>query len=100
MCCGASDGVFDDWRDVLLIIAQSGNAILISFIRSSPKFFAQIASQFSKNQSSAERKESLIATTRRVLQLTKEIAEIDAESALAAFRSSAAALRTSFDFAV
>ena len=87
------DGVFDDWRDVLLIIAQSGNAILISFIRSSPKFFAQIGTHFSKNQSSAERKSSLIATTRRVLQLTKQIAETDAESALAAFRSSASALK-------
>lgn len=33
---------FDDWREVLLTIARSGNAILISFIRSSPKFFASI----------------------------------------------------------
>ncbi len=36
------DGTFEDWRQVLLKIAKSGNAILISFIRSSPKFFAQI----------------------------------------------------------
>ena len=87
------DGVFDDWREVLLIIAKSGNAILISFIRSSPRFFASIAAQFSKGQSSAERRDALIATTRRVLQLTKQIAEVDAESALAAFRSSASALK-------
>jgi hypothetical protein len=85
--------VFDDWRDVLLIMAKSGNAILISFIRSSPKFFASIGTQFSKQQSSTERRDALIATTRRVLQLTKEIAETDAESALAAFRSSAPALK-------
>ncbi len=87
------DGVFDDWRDVLLIIARSGNAILISFIRSSPNFFAQIGTTFIRRQSSAERKDALVATTRRVLQLTKQIAEVDAESALAAFRSSAAALK-------
>jgi len=77
--------VFDDWRTVLLAIAKSGNAILISFIRSSPKFFAQIVT--------LQKKTEVIETARRVLHLVKEIAENDAESALAAFRSSAQALK-------
>ena len=78
-------GVFEDWRQVLLKIAKSGNAILISFIRSSPKFFAQIVT--------LQKKTDVIETARRVLHLVKEIAENDAESALAAFRSSASALK-------
>ena len=78
-------GVFEDWRQVLLKIAKSGNAILISFIRSSPKFFAQIVT--------LQKKTDVIETAQRVLQLVKEIAENDAESALAAFRSSAQALK-------
>ena len=77
--------VFEDWREVLQAIARSGNAILISFIRFSPKFFAQIAAL----QKSAE----VTEIARKVLRLVKEIAETDAESALAAFRSSAPALR-------
>ncbi|MGI8788593.1 MAG: nitric oxide reductase activation protein NorD [Pyrinomonadaceae bacterium] len=84
---------FDDWREVLLIIARSGNAILISFIRSSPKFFAQISSASFSRKSSAERSEAIAGTARKILQLTKQIAEIDSESALAAFRSSASALQ-------
>lgn len=78
-------GAFEDWRQVLLKIAQSGNAILISFIRSSPKFFAQV--------SVLQKSAATVETARKVLQLVKEIAEIDAESALAAFRSSATALK-------
>ena len=78
-------GVFEDWRQVLLRIAKSGNAILISFIRSSPKFFAQIIT--------LQKKTDVTETARRVLHLVKEIAENDAESALAAFRSSAQALK-------
>ena len=77
--------VFDDWREVLLKIAKSGSAILISFIRSSPQFFANIVT--------LQKKTEVVETARKVLQLIKEIAETDAESALAAFRSSAAALK-------
>jgi hypothetical protein len=78
-------GVFDEWREVLLIIARSGNAILISFIRSSPKFFAQIVA--------LRQKPTAVEVARKILQLTKQIAEVDAESALAAFHSSAPALK-------
>ena len=80
-----ADGAFEDWRQVLLKIAKSGNAILIAFIRSSPQFFAQILT--------LQKKSTVIEITRRVLYLVKEIAETDAESALAAFRSSANALK-------
>ena len=79
------DAVFDDWREVLLKIAKSGNAILISFIRASPKFFANIVT--------LRKKTEVVEITRRVLHLVKEIAGTDAESALAAFRSSASALK-------
>ncbi|MGI8494692.1 MAG: hypothetical protein ACR2L1_05180, partial [Pyrinomonadaceae bacterium] len=61
------DAVFDDWREVLTKIAAHGNAVLISFIRSSPKFFVNLVSL--RNQ------EEIINTARRVLQLVKEIAE-------------------------
>ncbi|MBA2736201.1 MAG: hypothetical protein H0U50_05345, partial [Pyrinomonadaceae bacterium] len=37
-----SDAVFEDWRAVLQQIAKHGNAILIAFLRATPKFFAQI----------------------------------------------------------
>ena len=76
---------FEDWRNVLLIIARSGNAILISFIRSSPSFFAQLLTLRKGSETSK--------LARGVLRLIKEIAETDAESALAAFRSSAPALK-------
>ena len=76
---------FEDWHKVLLKIARSGNAILISFIRSSPKFFAGI--------STLQKKREGVRMARKVLQLTNKIAEIDAESALAAFRSGPTALR-------
>ena len=79
------DSIFEDWCEVLLAFVEHGNAVLISFLRSSPKFFNRIASL--KNRQEA----SQIA--KRVLELVKEIAETDAESALAAFRSSARALR-------
>ena len=79
-----TDAVFDDWRVVLRKMAKSGNAVLIAFLRAAPKFFAQI--QLLKTSDEIE-------IARKVLRLTGTIAETDAESALAAFRSSANALR-------
>lgn len=78
--------VFDEWCDVLQKIGKHGNAVLIAFLRATPKFFSQIAT-FKHRQSSP------IDKIRRVLELTGTIADTDAESALAAFRSSTAALR-------
>ena len=74
------EAVFEDWCDVFTKIAKHGNAVLISFIRSSPKFFVNLVS--------LRKPDEIVSLARRVLQLTNEIAETDAESALAAFRSS------------
>ncbi len=76
--------VFEDWCAVLQKIARHGNAVLIAFLRATPKFFAQIQSLKTRDE---------IELAQRVLNLVSEIAETDAESALAAFRSSANALR-------
>ena len=79
------EAVFGDWCEVLQKVAKHGNAVLVAFLRSSPGFFAQI--------SSVRNEAEIVSISRRVLQLVREIAETDAESALAAFRSSASALR-------
>ena len=79
----AAEAAFDDWCTLARSIARHGNAVLISFLRATPKFF----SSFNK------KKKASSADIRRVLQLTAKIAETDAESALAAFKSSAGALR-------
>ncbi len=79
------EAVFEDWCQVLRQIATNGNAILVSFLRSSPAFFNQIVKGTKQGE--------VIGISRKVLQLTKEIAETDAESALACFRSAASALR-------
>lgn len=76
--------VFDDWIAVLRKIAKHGNAVLIAFLRATPKFFGQIQRLKTKDE---------IILARKVLTLVAEIAETDAESALAAFRSSANALK-------
>jgi nitric oxide reductase NorD protein len=78
--------VFDEWCGVLQKIAKHGNAVLIAFLRATPKFFKQIGALKQTSDSRA-------SAIRRVLELTGTIAEKDAESALAAFRSSTAALR-------
>ena len=80
-----TDAVFDDWCVVLQKIARHGNAVLINFLRATPRFFAQI--------SSLKKSEQSVSLIRKILRLTAEIAEKDAESALAAFRSSAQALK-------
>ncbi len=79
--------VFDEWCEVLQKVGKHGNAVLIAFLRATPKFFSQIAT-FKHKQSSP------LDKIRRVLELTGTIADTDAESALAAFRSSTAALRS------
>ncbi len=79
------EAVFEDWCAVLREIATNGNAILVSFLRSSPAFFNQIVHRTKHGE--------IVGISRKVLQLTKEIAETDGESALACFRASAGALR-------
>ena len=76
---------FDEWIDLLWTVAAHGNAGLVAFTRASPIFFQTIA---------AEPTARAVELARRVLALTREVARVDAESALACLRSSAKALRT------
>jgi len=77
---------FAAWTELLWTIAPHGNAALVAFIRASPLFFQNIAA--TKNQLGAN------ALALRVMVLTREVAQVDAESALACLRSSAKALHT------
>jgi len=70
---------FDSWVGLLWTIAAQGNAPLVAFVRSSPKFFHSI-----KNDS---------ALAQRVIAITNEVARVDAESAILCFRSSLPALK-------
>ncbi len=85
------DGAFDDWCGVLSKIGNQGNAVLIAFLRATPKFFGQILANSARHGSSLDAE--TLSLIKRVLRLTGEIAESDAESGLAAFRSSTAALK-------
>ena len=77
--------IFDEWIELLWVVAKHGNASLIAFVRSSPRFIRLLGTE-------PERDEA-ITLALRVLSLTKEIAEIDGEAALACFRSSGRALQ-------
>ncbi len=77
---------FDEWVDLLWAVASHGNAGLVAFVRSSPAFFQTLAAQ--KDHQSA------VALARRVIALTREVARVDSEAALACLRSSAKALHT------
>jgi nitric oxide reductase NorD protein len=78
--------IFDEWLLLLWTVAKHGNASLVAFVRSSPRFVRSLASEADH--------ERLINLARRVINLTREIAEADGEAALACFRSSSLALRT------
>ena len=79
------EAVFNDWEECLRKVAKHGNACLVSFLRATPPFFAQVVT--------LREKDEVIRLARRVLQLTSSIAEVDGDSALACFRSAAGALR-------
>src|SRR5690349_8884416 len=78
--------IFDEWIALLWVVATHGNASLVAFVRSSPGFIRLLNAD--PNRAAA------IALSLRVLALTKEIAAVDGEAALACFRSSARALRS------
>ena len=78
--------IFDEWISLLWVVATHGNASLVAFVRSSPGFIRLLNAD--SNRTAA------VELSRRVLSLTKEIAAIDGEAALACFRSSARALRS------
>ena len=78
--------IFDEWIALLWVVATHGNASLVAFVRSSPSFIRLLNAD--PNRAAA------VALSLRVLTLTKEIAAVDGEAALACFRSSARALRS------
>jgi len=77
---------FDDWIDLLWAVATQGNAGLVAFMRASPLFFQTISTESARQRA--------VTLARRVMSLAREVARVDAESALACLRSSAKALRT------
>ena len=77
--------IFDDWIDLLWVVAKHGNASLVAFVRSSPRFIRLLGGETNRDEA--------VLLARRVLSLTTEIAEIDGEAALACFRSSGRALQ-------
>jgi nitric oxide reductase NorD protein len=83
---------FDDWCRVMEKIGPHGNAVLIAFLRATPRFFQQIGAI---RLEGAEEGSVKTVAIKHVLSLIGEIAETDAESALAAFRTAATALQSS-----
>src|SRR5882724_3061328 len=77
---------FDDWIDLLWSVASHGNAGLVAFVRASPAFFQSITTTTARKDAST--------LARRVMALTREVARVDSEAALACLRSSAKALHT------
>ena len=75
---------FADWNALAHVIAKHGNAVLISFLRATPKFLAAFKSN---------RRLFPVDEIRRILRIVHKVGENDGESALAAFRSSPEALR-------
>ena len=78
--------IFEEWIDLLWVVAAHGNASLVAFVRSSPRFLKLLSESTSRSEA--------VELSRRVLALTKEIAAVDGEAALACFRSSSRALRS------
>src|SRR6185295_6702677 len=78
--------IFDEWLRLLWTVAKHGNASLVAFVRSSPRFVRGLASETNHDR--------LVDLALRVIELTREIAETDGEAALACFRSSPLALQT------
>ncbi|HEX8492806.1 MAG TPA: VWA domain-containing protein [Pyrinomonadaceae bacterium] len=75
---------FDAWLDLLWAIAEHGNAGLVAFVRSSPGFFQTLAGEIERGQAAA--------LSLRIINITREVAQVDGEAALACFRSSVKAL--------
>jgi hypothetical protein len=78
--------VFDDWIELLWMVARHGNASLVAFVRSTPRFIRGFLLEGDHQRA--------VDLSRRVIQLTQDIARIDSEAALACFRSSPRVLRT------
>ena len=77
---------FESWIELLRTISPHGNAALVAFIRASPRFFQNVS--ITQNHLGAA------ALALRVIGLTRDVARVDSEAALACLRSSAKALHT------
>ena len=77
---------FAPWLDLLWAIAEHGNAGLVAFVRASPGFFQTLVGETEHAQAAA--------LSLRIIAITREVAAVDGEAALACFRSSTKALRT------
>ncbi|HKO43140.1 MAG TPA: VWA domain-containing protein [Pyrinomonadaceae bacterium] len=78
--------VFEEWLKLLWVVTRHGNASVVAFIRSSPRFVQALTADTNRLRS--------VNIGTRVIKLTSEIAEVDGEAALACFRSSTLALRS------
>ena len=78
--------LFDDWIALLWVVAQHGNASLVAFVRSTPRFVRGFLGGRNRDRA--------VELSRRVVSLTSEIARLDGEAALACFRASPGVLRT------
>ncbi|HEX8890517.1 MAG TPA: VWA domain-containing protein [Pyrinomonadaceae bacterium] len=76
---------FNDWINLLWVVAEHGNAVLIAFIRSGPSFFQSLANETDH--------ESALELAHRIIAATREVAHVDSEAALACLRSSTRALK-------
>jgi hypothetical protein len=78
--------LFDDWIELLWVVAQHGNASLVAFVRSTPRFVRGFLVGMDRVRA--------VELSNRVISLTAEIARVDGEAALACFRASPGVLRT------
>ncbi|HEY0406950.1 MAG TPA: VWA domain-containing protein [Pyrinomonadaceae bacterium] len=75
---------FKAWLELLWTIAEHGNAGLVAFVRASPAFFQILTAELQHAEAAR--------LSLRIISVTREIAVLDGEAALACFRSSAKAL--------
>ncbi len=78
--------VFEDWIELLWTVAQCGNASLVAFVRSGPRFIRGFSPEMERRRT--------VELSKRILAVTQEIAQVDGEAALACFRTSPEHLRT------
>ncbi|MEJ7709354.1 MAG: hypothetical protein WKF84_05730 [Pyrinomonadaceae bacterium] len=82
--------VFEDWCELLRVIAERGNAALVAFVRTSGSVFSALVVEAKKRGG-----ESAGEAAQRVIAVTREVALTDAEAAISCFRSSANAVSRS-----
>ncbi|HVG32805.1 MAG TPA: VWA domain-containing protein [Pyrinomonadaceae bacterium] len=77
---------FVAWIDLLWTVAEHGNAALVAFVRSSPALFTMLAADADHARA--------VELAERIINVTRAVARVDGEAALACFRSSPKALKT------